>query len=133
MTTLTYNAATVTIPDDALWVDEFTWAPVEQRREFTVTGALVVDVAARQAGRPITLRGGRDGRMAYGCMTYSDLATLKTWAAIPGARPTLTLRGVSRTVVFDHTQAAITATPVYEYASYLPGDLFVVDLKFIEV
>jgi hypothetical protein len=133
MSTLTYNTATVTIPDDALWVDEFTWAPVEQRREYTVTGALIVDVATRQAGRPITLRGGREGQFAYGYMTYAELGTLKAWAAIPSARPVLTLRGANRTVVFDHTGSAISAEPVHEYASYLPEDLFIVELKFIEV
>ena len=49
----------LTLPGDLIWIDEFQWNPVERATEYAVTGALVVDVGERLAGRPITLEHGR--------------------------------------------------------------------------
>ena len=55
--TLTYNGTTANINDRLDWQDEFGWSPVDQATSYSTTGALLVDVALKQAGRPITLVG----------------------------------------------------------------------------
>lgn len=119
----------LTLPQDLLWADEFAWQQVEQATQYTTTGALVLDAWAKQAGRPITLRGDVD----YGWCQRSTLATLNAWAALPGQSFTLSLRGTPRTVVFDHAGGAIDAAPVVPYSDPLPDDHYTLTLKFIEV
>lgn len=63
---------TLQLPAGMLWTDEFSWRPVEQAQEYGVTGALVVDVAHRLAGRPITLEATED----HGWITRSALSAL---------------------------------------------------------
>ena len=36
--------------------DEFDWSPVEQSKEYSLTGALVIQQGMKAAGRPITLQ-----------------------------------------------------------------------------
>jgi hypothetical protein len=120
---------TLALPPDALWADEFAWQQVEQASQYTTTGALVLDAWAKQAGRPITLRGDVD----YAWCQLSTLTTLNAWAAQPGQPFSLLLRGVVRTVVFDHAAGAIDAAPVVPYSDPLPEDHYTLTLKFIEV
>lgn len=117
------------LPPDALWADEFAWQQVEQAAQYTTTGALVLDAWAKQAGRPITLRGDVD----YAWCQRSTLITLNAWAAAAGQQFTLLLRGVLRAVVFDHAAGAIDASPVIPYSDPLPDDHYILTLKFIEV
>lgn len=123
--TLTYISTTVTLPDDAIWLDEFAWPPVVQRTEYSVTGALLVDAAAKAAGQPMTI----DCRW----VAYSLLQTLQTWRALPGQTFTLFFRGVSHTVIFDHQAGAIEATPVVDYAVPAAADLWAMTLRFLKV
>lgn len=120
---------TLTLPPDLLWTDEFAWQQVEQATQYTTTGALVLDAWAKQAGRPITLRGDVD----YGWCQRSTLATLNAWAALPGQQFSLLQRGVTHAVVFDHAGGAIDAAPVVPYSDPLPDDHYTLTLKFIEV
>ena len=64
----------VTLPDGLRWSDEFDWTPLAQRAEYSLTGALIVERATRQAGRPITLIGGKD----FVWITRANLIALKT-------------------------------------------------------
>lgn len=130
--TLTHSATTVTLSDDLSWIDEFDWHPVEQTQTYTTTGALIVESATRQAGRPITLAGAEDRAWC----TRATCQQLAAWAAIPGATFTLTLRGAPRTVAFDHASApAFSAKPVVDWAdsSFATGDWYYTTLKLIEV
>jgi hypothetical protein len=54
---LTYNGTTATLSDRLQWTDEYDWSPVEQSAEYSTEGMLLVDVAVKLAGRPITLDG----------------------------------------------------------------------------
>ena len=45
------------LPDDLLWSDEHAWSPAVTSVSYLLTGALLVQSATRQAGRPITLVG----------------------------------------------------------------------------
>lgn len=131
MITLSYNGAALALPDDLYWSDEASWQPVAQSAERTITGALVVQVHARIAGRPITLEPpGGDGAW----MTRADLDALLAWAAVPGGEMTLTLRGVDHLVVWRHQDApAIQARPVVPFSDVAPGDFYTATLRFMEL
>jgi hypothetical protein len=127
--TLAYDGTTITLDEDYYWSDE-NWLPVEQSSERTVTGALVVSVAQRTGGRPITLEPENDG---CGWVKYGDLTTLRAWVAVAGREMTLTLRGVARTVIFRHQDGAIEATPVIHYSDVQADDWYRTTLRFTEI
>ena len=128
-TTLTYSATTLALPDDLLWTDEFGWSAVEQRSQYSITGALLLEAAVKQAGRTITLEGG----VSWGWIPRTTLATLQTWAALPAQQFSLVVRGeAARTVVFDQEQP-LDAQPVIDYSDPDSGDDYVATIRFIEV
>jgi hypothetical protein len=129
MTTLAYDAVSIDLHDDMLWTDEYAWSVVSQRREYTVTGAQIIDAGAKQSGRPITLAGGE----AFGWLPRTTVDALAVAAAIPGQPFTLTLRGETYTVVFDHASQALEADPVWDVRDPAAADHYVVTLRFIEV
>lgn len=122
---------TLTLPDSLEWTDEYTWQPVSQELAYSLTGAAVVEASERQSGRPFTLRSPE--QMAY--ITRATLNTLKGWAAIAGKTMTLTLRGVSYSVIFRHQDGALEATPLGTWNdSELNNDvLYRVTLRLMEV
>jgi hypothetical protein len=79
----------VTIPDDLIWSDEFSWSPVSQSQELTLGGALVLQESLQLKGRPITLKGSEDRAW----MDKADVEALFALAATPGQTHTLTLPG----------------------------------------
>lgn len=130
MITLTHNTTTIELPADMLWMDEFTWQPVAQSREYTLTGAMVVQNGTRLAGRPITLKSGD----RYGWITRSTLDTLMGWAAVAGLQMTMVIRGVTHTVIFAHdSPPAIDVEMVFYYANPDPSEDYIAALKFITV
>lgn len=118
------------LPDQLAWENEFTWQRVVQATEYTTTGALVIDAWVKQSGRPITLAGSE--KRAW--CERGNLLMLRTWAETPGLQLTLTgLRGVSRTVVFDHAGGAIDATDISEDADKADSDPYALTIKFLEL
>lgn len=126
-TTLTYDATTLALPDDMLWPDEYDWRAVEQRTVYSITGALIVDAAAKLAGRTITLDG------SHTWVARSVVDTLLEWAALPLQTFTLAYRGVNHTVIFDHAAAAIEARPNVDYADPDATDVYALTLRFLKV
>lgn len=49
----------LTLPTGLRWENEFDWSPIAVSSQYTITGALVLHTATKQAGRPLTLVGGR--------------------------------------------------------------------------
>lgn len=127
----TPSATTVTLPDALSWADEYTWSPVEQTKTYTTTGTLLIEEALKQAGRPITLEGSEDRTWC----TRALVDQLHAWVGTPGMVLTLTLRGVDRSVTFDHEKGALQGLPVLFYAdgSIASTDLYVPTLRFIEL
>ena len=131
MITLTHNSTTVTLPAALYWADEHSWAPVGQTTERTITGALIVSVATRLAGRPVTLQP-EDDRSAW--TPRADLDQLRHWAAGAGRVLQLTLRGSTRDVMFRHQDNnAVEATPVQHLNDTQPGDWFLVTVRLMEI
>lgn len=122
------------LPDDLLWADEHAWSPAVASVSYLLTGALLVQSATRQAGRPITLVGPSD--MAW--VTRATVATLHTWAAAPLAaasgRFELTLRDARTfTVAFRHAETAIEAEPVLGIPARADTDFYRLTLRFLEI
>jgi len=125
--TITLDA--ITLPPDLLWSDEFDWSAIESSQEYAVTGALVVDTATRLAGRPITLEAADD-------RAWIDRATLAAIHALTtpvNRQMTLTMNGVTRTVIFRPGIDPIVARPIFPLANPQPDLAYVVTLRFTEI
>lgn len=129
--TLTCNGNTLTLPADLLWADEYDWHPVQQQKTYTTTGALVLDIGTRLAGRPITLQG--SDKSAW--LSRAQCNTLRAWAALPAPAMTLLLRGAVMDVAFDHERTAFEAQPVMQFADgdEVDDDWYVATLRLIEL
>lgn len=129
--TLSDGTDTINLPEDLLWGDEFSWNPVQQSVESTITGAVIVSSAAKLAGRQITLQP-EDDDSAW--MTRAVLEAVRNFAAEPGKQMVLTLRGQPYDVVFRHQDgSAIDSSPVVHYNDVDPDDYYRVTLRFMEV
>lgn len=130
--TLSDGSTTLTLNPDLYWSDENNWHAVEQAVERTITGALVIQAAARIAGRPITLEP-IDDEAAW--MTRADVTVLRNWAAAPGKTMTLTLRGEAREVIFRHQDGGFEARPVIQYRDghELPVDFYLCTIRLMEI
>ena len=131
--TITNSGSMLELPGDLIWSDELTWSAVAQSTERGIFGTLIIDVMARNGGWPITLVG--EGNSAW--ITRGTLRTLKDWAAVPGLRLQLNVRGEIFTVVFDHGDAeesrAFAMSSVVEYSDKQDGDYYCnLTLRFIE-
>ena len=121
----------VSLPLDLQWMDEYDWLPIEQTEEYSLTGALIIDIGTRQSGRPITLAG--DDETAWVSRTTVD--ALRAWAATPGQELTLTLPDARTfSVVFRHSDdPALVATPVVFSAPMEATDHYIITLKLLEI
>lgn len=128
---LTTNQS-LTLSHDMRWMDEHSWSPVSAAKEYTLTGALIIDNSVRQAGRPITLQP-PSAEMAW--ITRANVEILRAWAAIPGLQLQLTLDdGRIFNVIFRHDDPpALEATPVTQMASYDENSWWVANLKMMEI
>ena len=131
MITLSDGTTTLQLHPDLMWSDEFNWQPVEQAAEFSVTGALIVQEAAKQAGRPITLEP-EDDNSAW--MLRDTIEQLRNWAAEAGKTLELTLRGVPRSVIFRRTDGpGVEARPVAHYSEMEAADFYLATFRFMEI
>lgn len=129
--TLTCNGNTLALPADLLWADEYDWHPVQQQKTYTTTGALVLEVGTRQAGRPVTLQGSDTSAW----LSRAACDTLRAWAALAAPAMTLALRGTVLDVAFDHEKTAFEARPVLQFANgdEAGDDWYVPTLRLIEL
>lgn len=124
-----HTLGSIQIPRGMVWADEFDWHAVEREAEYSITGALLLDVAVRQAGRAITL----EGSESAGWITRSALQALQALAALPDATHALTLAdGRTFTVCFA-PGAPITATPIARPELPPSSYPYVATVRLIEV
>lgn len=128
------DGVALVLPDDLLWTDEHAWTPAVASVSYLVTGALLVQSATRQAGRPITLTGAVD--MAW--VPRATISTLHAWAAVPlaasGGRFELTLADARVfTVAFRHFDTAIEAEPVLGFPARSESDYYRLTLRLMEI
>ena len=128
------NEVALLLPDDLLWSDEHAWSPAVAATSYLITGALLIQSATRQAGRPITLVGAPD--MAW--VTRATVEQLRAWSAIPVGNNAgsfvLSLNdGRAFTVAFRHTETAIEAEPVLGIPARADTDFYRLTLRFLEI
>lgn len=124
------DGTAITLPDDLLWADEHAWTAAVARVEYLLTGALLVESAARSAGRPITLKAEPD--MAWVRRTTVD--ALYAWASVPSRTFRLTLRdGRAFTVAFRHFETALEAEPVLGFPTHSSDEWFRLTLRLMEI
>jgi hypothetical protein len=111
----------IALPDTLVWEDEFSWSPVAQSTEYSLTGALIVQEAIKLAGRPITLVGKSDGTAHTGGITLTNLRLLKTALDVAGASWTLTLHD-ARTFTVAVRENPLEAEPLPVYRSFFPAN-----------
>lgn len=130
MITLSDGTNTIELHPDLFWSDEDNWHPVAQAVQRTITGALDIQVAAMNKGRPITLEP-EDDSTAW--MSSAIVQQLRNLAAVPGQQMVLTLRGASRTVIFRHQDGGFEAKPVVHYRDRVPGDWYLCVIRLMEI
>lgn len=128
MITLSDGVTTITLPDDLQWSDEFAWSPVEQTREYSLSGALVIQEGVKVRGREITLLGGDD--VAW--VTRATVLQLYAMASVAGKIMTLVFHSRTFTVMFNHPNA-IEAAEVVRQADPAASDFYSITIKLIEV
>lgn len=77
------------LPSGMLWVDEFAWSSVQKGVERSITGAQIVDVAAKVDGRPITLKA--TDRQGWLGMTRAKVKALQVMVDTAGGEWDLVL------------------------------------------
>lgn len=127
--TLSAGALVLDLPPGLLWPDEFAWRATMQAVTPTLTGALVVETATLQAGRPVTLQSGED----FAWITRADLDQLDAWADTPGQVLSLTLRGAARDVIFRHQDGALDAEAVLHKDDPAAADFYRLTLRLMEI
>ena len=125
-----HTLATLQLPRGMVWVDEFDWHAVDKSTEYSLTGALVIDVGTRQAGRTITLQ----GEESAGWITRTALLALYALAAQPDETHTLTLAdGRTFAVQFAPGNNPIEAKPIARPELPAGTHPYVATVRLIEV
>ena len=129
--TLSLAGTTLALSDRLAWTDEFSWSPVQQALEYSTTGVPLIDLAVKQAGRPITL----EGKETATWLPRATCVALEAWAALPGAEFELVLRGVPRVVMFDQARTGFEATSLWRIADgqETPEQIFIPTFRFLEL
>lgn len=102
-----HTLGTVQLPRGMVWIDELDYSPVQKELAHSTTGALLVDVATHQAGRPITLQAEDDA----GWIPRSVLLDLHALALDATAQHQLQMAD-GRTFAVIFAQDAISARPL---------------------
>jgi hypothetical protein len=125
---------TLDLPNDMLWGDEFSWNPVVRKTEYSLTGALLVEIGRKLLGRPISLSP-PDQEMAW--VSRSVAATLLAWGNLTILRMLLVLEYPEDTrqfiVSFADGDSPVTAHPVRGFPGHKDSDEFQVSIKLTEV
>ena len=129
MSSTHHTLGLVQIPRGMVWADEFDWSEVERQAEYSITGALLLDAAVRQAGRPITL----EGSDSAGWITRATLLQLQALAQDPDATHALTLADGRAFTVSFAPGTPITATPVARPELPPSHHPYVATVRLIEV
>ena len=122
----------VTLSDGFLWSDEFDWNPIEQKQDYAVDGALIIQEGKKKSGRPISLTA--DKNMAW--LKRHIVSKLKDWSVLQEKfELQFNYFHDKRTfnVVFNHQDKAIEAKPVLEHPSVSDDDEYNVTLRFLEL
>jgi hypothetical protein len=116
--------------DQLEWVDEFTWDPVAQEQERSLSGALMVQEGVKLYGRPITLAS--NGAAWFRLSVVRQLEALRDER---GRVMLLTLpTGVQHHVIFNRAAGApLEAAPLWRHVNPGADRLYEITLRLITV
>lgn len=114
----------ITLPSGLIWSDEQEWSPIDQQTTYSLTGALVVEEAVKQAGRPITLTGQIAGNDHTAWMARSAIIALRIALDTPLAQFTLTLHDSRTFAVIPRRDGngPLKCQPLPAYGSFSPAN-----------
>lgn len=129
--------ASVTLPEDLQWIDEYADGSdlVGQVEDVTITGALVIQASAQQAGRKLTLQGRIEGSVGFAAVPRSVIDALRALAATPAAVYSITLAdGRTFDVMFRRGDGpAIEAAPIKHIAPVQSDDWYFPTIRLLMV
>ena len=127
---LTDGVTPITFTDQLVWQDEFSWSPVQQRQQYAIGGALVIQEAKKLSGRPITLVGNKSVWETRAVIEALHTASLLTFQEF-----TLTLHdGSEKTVMFDKQNNPIETSALFAGQDESASDQYILNtLRFVEV
>lgn len=124
---------TIELPYDLYPIDDLNWSAVVSKTDYTLTGALDVQQGTKKAGKPLTLQSNDD----MGVITRQVVNELHQWANLTETTFIMEYEADGQTkkvsVMFDHSQTPIEATPLKEFNSPNLDDYFRVVLRFFTV
>jgi hypothetical protein len=128
---LFHTIAGLPIPRGMVWADEFGWSRVQKALEYSMTGAALIDVGVRLAGRPITLQ----GEVEAGWIKRGALVALQALAeANPEGEHLLVLAdGRTFNVQFAPVDLPIEAKPVARPELPIESYPYVATVRLIEI
>lgn len=128
---MSITLAGIPLPADLEWTDEFSYTPIRQRTETTLSGALIVEETAQAKGRPITLAGGDDAAW----VTRATVDALYALTSAAGATHALDYHGTAYTVGLRHSEGPIEARQVVRLANpgAMPAHFYTITIRMFEV
>ena len=112
------------------WTDEFAWTKAVSKSEYSLSGSLLVQSAARLAGRPITIASAEDS----GFVGRDVVKALNLLAETPGRQMVLTLPDTRQfNVIFRPGELAVEAREVLPRAVPLDSDYCILTLRLTEI
>lgn len=94
--TLSDGTTTIDLPPDLQWTDEFGWSDVEQTKEYSLTGALIIQQGVKAKGRPFTLQSN-----GASWVKRSIVEQIQAFYNTPGNVFTLTIDGTDYPFQFE--------------------------------
>lgn len=126
---MTINLDALVLPDDLQWTDQYTWSPVVQSLDFSLTGAPIIQEAKKTKGREITLVGGEES----GWVLKSVLDQLQAKADTADLTMVLDYWGATYNVMFRRDSSPIEARQIGDFSNPQNDDYYSLTLRLIEV
>lgn len=121
--------ADIELDDDFEWVNEFAHNPIEQTREHSITGALLIQEGAKLYGRPIELSS--NGGVWTPLSVVRELEALRD--QLGAVMPLHLPGGRSFHVTWDRSRAPLEAVPLERETYPTDDSLYLVTLRLITV
>lgn len=137
--TLTKGGTTINLPPDMQWEDIYTWSPMRQIISPSTTGALLIQMNAMIAGRPITLKSETENGAYIAPVTKATVDALRAIESPPPSpEAPMVLEftdGRTFNVIFryDSNSPAIDATAIKMIDNPENPDLYQLTLSLIQV
>lgn len=123
----------IALENGFIWVDEFSWKPIEQKLERAIDGTAIIQEGKKKSGRSISLQPSDSNS---GWIQRDDLAKISEWSWL---QEVFTLKFEyphdkrEFNVIFNHEEGAIDASPVKGIPSVSSDDYYSLSMKYLEL